>query len=121
MTVLDRLGAWVAGQAPDDPRLPDHVLDTIGAWLAGSVTEDGQALCGAQGTGPLALSAHPLDQLARRVGQTRLTEIDDIHLPTCTTPGSVVVITALTLAGALGCTDARRFAAALRAGYGAMT
>ncbi len=120
-TVLDRLGAWVAGEAPDDPRLADHVLDTIGAWLAGSVTEDGQALSGAQGAGALALSTHPLDQLARRVGQTRLTEIDDIHLPTCTTPGSVVVITALTLAGALGCTDARRFAAALRAGYGAMT
>jgi hypothetical protein len=88
-TLLDRLGAWVAGEAPEDPRLANHLLDTIGAWLAGSVTEDGQALRGAQGSGTLALTPHPLDRLALRVGQTRLTEIDDIHLPTCTTPGSV--------------------------------
>ncbi|MEJ1977564.1 MAG: MmgE/PrpD family protein [Acetobacteraceae bacterium] len=50
-----------------------------------------------------------------------LTEIDDIHLPSCTTPGSVVVMTALTAATATGRLQVQDFAAALRAGYGAMT
>ncbi len=111
MTVLEQFGAWAAVDLPlgQAPLLAEHVLDTLGAWLAGSATEDGQALARLLGG----------DTLARRVGQTRLTEIDDIHLPTVTTPGSVVVTTALAMAPAG--TRAADFAAALRAGYGAMT
>jgi 2-methylcitrate dehydratase PrpD len=118
MTVLERFGEWAAADLPSGQadRLGAHVLDTVGAWLAGSATQDGMALARLQG----GLSPErPLDRLSRRVGQTRLTEIDDIHLPSCTTPGSVVVTTALAMAP--DGTAARDFAAALRAGYGAMT
>ena len=121
MTRLDAFGQWAVAPSPVPDRLAAHVMDTVGAWLAGSVTEDGRALAGLCAGGMLGVAAdHPLDHVLRRVGQTRLTEIDDIHLPSCVTPGSVVVITALTLATQLGVTPAR-FAAALRAGYGAMT
>ena len=121
MTLLEEFGAWAASPMPADfPRekLADHVMDTVGAWIAGSRTADGQAL--AKFAARLGSDA-PIDRVLLRVGQTRLTEIDDIHLPTVTTPGSVVVPTAVTMAGALSCDDPARFAAALRAGYGAMT
>jgi 2-methylcitrate dehydratase PrpD len=125
MTRLDAFGDWATQHDPATfpwAVLGDHVMDTVGAWLAGSVTEDGRALARLCTGGMLGIAAnHPLDQVLRRVGQTRLTEIDDIHLPTCTTPGSVVVITALTLATALEGVQPERFAIALRAGYGAMT
>ena len=118
MTVLERFGEWAAVDLPagQADRLSEHVLDTVGAWLAGSATQDGGALARLQGD---LSPERPLDRLSRRVGQTRLTEIDDIHLPSCTTPGSVVVTTALAMlpVGA----RAQDFAAALRAGYGAMT
>jgi 2-methylcitrate dehydratase PrpD len=125
MTRLEAFGEWAMQNDPagvPQQKLAEHVMDTIGAWLAGSVTEDGQALAKLCANGMLGVSAdHPLDQVLRRVGQTRLTEIDDIHLPSCITPGSVVVITALTLAAALDDVTLQRFAGALRAGYGAMT
>ena len=40
--------------------------------------------------------------VSRRVAITRMTELDDIHMASCTTPGAVVVPTALTVAAALG-------------------
>lgn len=49
----------------------------------------------------------------------RLTEIDDIELATCTTPGSVVVSTALAVAGMAGC-EGRDFLDAVVLGYEAV-
>ena len=63
----------------------------------------------------------PLDRIALGVAMTRLTEIDDIHMPSCTTPSSVVVPTALAIAGHLQLRDARTFTHALYAGYEVMT
>ncbi len=54
--------------------------------------------------------------MARRTAVTRLTEIDDIHLASSTTPGAVVVPTALSLAG-----TAAAFADAASVAYEAMT
>ena len=110
MTVLERMGEWVAGGG-DDPlppsvrqRLATHLLDTLGAWIAGGVTEEGKMLAGlAAGESPglSVFGQQPLDRIALAVATTRLTEIDDIHMPSCTTPGAVVVPTALGIAGGL--------------------
>jgi len=77
-------------------RLKLHVVDAVGARLAGSLTDEGVAIA--------RLCASMADGLDGAVlagcAQTRCTEVDDIHLASCTTPGSVVVPTALALAAA---------------------
>ena len=86
-----------------------HILDTVGAMLAGPQTAEGIAIgkfiesLDDQATIPSSVT--PLRaSLPRAVfgacAATRTTEIDDIHLGSCTTPGSVVVPTALSLAAA---------------------
>jgi 2-methylcitrate dehydratase PrpD len=120
MTVLDRLGAWVAGAHPTPPRLGLHVLDTVGAYLAGSRTEEAALLRRLTGGAVPSLTDAVPDRVALRVACTRLSEIDDIHLPSCVTPGSIVVPTALTMAASLQAAP-RDLADALLAGYGVMT
>ena len=44
MTVLERLGAWVATPHPLPNRLPLHVLDTVGALCAGTGTAEAALL-----------------------------------------------------------------------------
>jgi 2-methylcitrate dehydratase PrpD len=124
MTVLEQVGAWVAANAPVSATVRDrlgiHVLDTVGAWVAGRSTEEGALLQGLAkpGQGGLALLGDaPLDRLALRVSSIRLSEMDDLHMPSCTTPGSVVVTTALTIAAQLPKPMAASFAQALQAGY----
>jgi 2-methylcitrate dehydratase PrpD len=109
------------------PKLALHLLDTLGAWYGGTRTED-SLLAGkltAAQPGLAAASDNMLDRVAQRVSIVRNTEIDDIHMESCTTIGSVVVPVALTVAQALGKPDAPpikagRFAQALAAGYEAM-
>jgi 2-methylcitrate dehydratase PrpD len=130
MTVLEHMGEWVA--AGGDDLLPQsvrkllaiHLLDTVGAWIAGSATDEGEKLAHLVSSPEQPLSVlgrQPLDHIALGVATTRLTEIDDIHMPSCTTPGSVVVPTALVIAGRMPRPDARAFARALCAGYEVMT
>jgi 2-methylcitrate dehydratase PrpD len=130
MTVLERMGEWVAAGGDNPlPRsvlqcLATHLLDTLGAWFAGGVTEEGEKLASLAPipSQPLSvLGREPLDRIALGVATTRLTEIDNIHMPSCTTPGSVVVPTALVIAGHLQRRDARAFAHAMFAGYEVMT
>jgi 2-methylcitrate dehydratase PrpD len=113
-------------QLPQNVRrhLASHLLDTVGAWIAGGATDEGKMLArlASSPIGRLSLFAsQPLDCIARAVATTRLTEIDDIHMPSCTTPGSVVFPTALVVAGHLQSQDARTFAHALNSGYEMMT
>jgi 2-methylcitrate dehydratase PrpD len=120
MTHLEHLGAWVAGSGEISPRLNLHVLDSLGAWLAGRRTHEGAELASlCAGALPVLGPSLP-DRVALRVGTTRLSEIDDIHLPSCVTPGAIVVSTALAVAGEAG-VAAADFAQAVRAGYGVMT
>jgi 2-methylcitrate dehydratase PrpD len=130
MTVLERMGEWVVatgdGPLPESmrKRLAIHLLDTVGAWIAGGVTEEGEMLAhlASSPSQPISIFGPlPLDRVALGVATTRLTEIDDIHMPSCTTPSSVVVPTALIVAGHLQRRDARAFARALCAGYEVMT
>ena len=130
MTVLEQMGVWVTAGG-DDLRpqrvrqlLATHLLDTVGAWIAGSVTGEGEMLARMESnpSQPLSiLGRQPLDRIALGVATTRLTEIDDIHMPSCTTPSSVVVPTALVIAGRMPRPDARAFAYALSTGYEVMT
>ncbi len=103
--------------APDRAALETHILDSVAASIIGATTPDGRAA--------LSFLAHglsgPLDEVATRVASTRITEFDDIHLASGTTPGSIVVPTALTVSGILGLVDSYTFAGAVIAGYEAMT
>lgn len=102
MNALTKLAAFVQSRDLDKlpparlDRLKLHIVDASGARLAGSRTDEGAAiarLCASM-TGGLA------GAVLAGCAQTRCTEVDDIHLASCTTPGSVVVPTALALAAA---------------------
>src|SRR5579863_5438284 len=113
MSALETAAEFIA-----DRRLPDraavrseriklHVLDTVGALLAGLELEDAAALHSLGSSAPLACAC----------AAARCTEIDDIHLSYCTTPGSVIVPTALYLASMGQLESWREFSAAVLAGY----
>src|SRR5262245_4748447 len=97
-------------------RLKRHVVDTIGARLAGSTTDEGAAVARVADT----IHDETLAAILVCCAQARCTEADDIHLTSCTTPGAVVVSTALALAEARDLQSMRGFAAALLAGYEGM-
>lgn len=122
MTALAAVADFIqSGELADPPRkrfelLKRHVLDTIAARLAGAKTDEGAAAArlGA------SLSDETLAAVLTSCAQARCTEMDDIHLTSCTTPGSVVVSTAVALAAAGVLTTMRAFTAAALAGYEAM-
>ena len=108
---LETLAAFIqdpalASQA--EPRMEHlrlHIADTLGMMLQGSRLAEGK----------IALSLG--SPLVGWCASARLTEADDIHLTSCTTPGSVVVPTALHLARAGLFETWGDFAAAVLAGY----
>jgi 2-methylcitrate dehydratase PrpD len=101
-------------------RVKRHVLDTWAAQIAGSRTVEGEAV----GRLPDADKDGVLGAVVAGCAQARCTEIDDIHLTSCTTPGSVVVSTAVALARDRASAGApisvRDVCAAVVAGYEAM-
>jgi 2-methylcitrate dehydratase PrpD len=109
--------AEVATATLDKLRL--HVADTIGAWIAATRTPEGKLLLAFRrrqsATGDISA-----DDLATCCALTRLSELDDIHLASMTTPGSIVIPAAMTLAAALTDADVGDVAAAMLAGYEAM-
>lgn len=131
MNVLEQLGDWLAEysqqaiSAAVTDRLGIHLLDTIGAWIAGRSTEEGAMLARLKSeprTSIPLFTNHPLDHIALSCATVRLTEIDDIHMPSCTTPSSVVVPVALYLSAAQSQPpDSRTFVSSLLAGYEVMT
>src|SRR5207247_8221032 len=86
-------------------RLRLHIADTLGMMLEGAKLAEGKA----------ALAAG--SRLAGWCASARLTEADDIHLRSCTTPGSVVVPSALHLAWAGAFQTFGDFVTAVLAGY----
>jgi 2-methylcitrate dehydratase PrpD len=82
-----------------------HIADTVGMMLQGSLLAE-------------AKTARALGSpLVGWCASARLTEADDIHLTSCTTPGSVVIPTALHLAAAGLFETWGDFVAAVLAGY----
>ena len=98
-------------------KLKLHVVDTVGAWIAATRTPEGQKLIAFRDRMP---SPSLTDDLATRCALVRLSEIDDIHLPSMTTPGSIIIPAALTLAATLPAAAVDNVAASMLAGYEAM-
>jgi len=103
-----------------------HLLDTLGAMLAGPITQEGAAIGRLSERfsphGDLPVFGYPfrsnlLPAIIAECAATRCTEIDDIHLSSCTTPGSVIIPTALSLAQAGYLKGPQDFLAATVLGY----
>jgi len=132
MTLIDTIARRIAaGPSPEAMAssglsLSIHVLDTLGAWIAGRATSEGRqlyALRAGTGVTPPLFDSSDLDTVALCTASARLTEVDDIHMASCTTPGALVVMTALTLAASLPRESHTqdRFVEALHVGYEVMT
>jgi 2-methylcitrate dehydratase PrpD len=117
MNQLHELARRFADWKPaDDDLVAARTLDACGAFLAGAATAEGRAIREhAAGWDP-----GPAAAVARLVATIRLTELDDIHMPSCTTPGAVVVASAVTIGAELD-VEAERFRRAVEVGYEAMT
>lgn len=126
MPVLDQFARHLSasstqalGEAKD--RLAVHLLDTIAAWIAGRHSSEGKAMAGDDaGVLPPLFGDGLADRIALAAAQTRLTEVDDIHMPSCTTVGAVIVPAVLTLAARTGASQAQVLEA-MAAGYEATT
>jgi len=128
MTALEDLGAFVARRGALPHRLRDilalHVADIVGAWIASLPTPEGAALTrwrAMSGEGAAPGSTHRLRlDVATHCALARLSEADDIHLASTTTPGAIVVPAALTIAADLRNRDPDAMAGAMIAGYDVM-
>jgi 2-methylcitrate dehydratase PrpD len=122
VSILTKLAAWI--QSDDLLRMPParfdrvkrHIVDTVGAAIAGARLEAGRAAT--------RFAASVGDRIGSLIiagcAHARSTEIDDIHLASCTTPGSVVVPTALALASAGRIRTMSELCAATLVGYETM-
>jgi len=127
MNGIEELADILQAQAGDADavlaeKLRLHVTDTIGAWIAATRTPEGKALLAfrARMRTKEKTASDLYDDLAIHCALVRLSEIDDIHLPSMTTPGSIVIPAAMTLAAARPGTESADTAAAMLAGYQAM-
>ena len=101
--------------AAERERLRLHFIDTVvAAWPAPRIPE-GKALQNFGDGGALAI------RIGRQAAAIRLTEIDDIHLPSCTTPSAGVVPVALMLAAQEQKFDPGEIASAIWVGTEIMT
>ncbi|MEN3279044.1 MAG: hypothetical protein V7607_184 [Solirubrobacteraceae bacterium] len=107
--------------APPRETVTARLLDGVCALVRGADTLEGAAAArfGA-GLRRHGWSHGTLDDVAVRTAIVRCSELDDIHMPSLTTPGSVVVPVAITVGAAVDA-PAGDLAAAVGAGYEAMT
>jgi 2-methylcitrate dehydratase PrpD len=121
VSVIGELASFVAGAkasglpAADRERLRLHFIDTMVAARVGALIPEGRALQSLGDDGALAI------RIGRQAAAIRLTEIDDIHLPSCTTPSAGVVPVALMLAAQQQKCDPGEVASAIWAGTEIMT
>jgi 2-methylcitrate dehydratase PrpD len=130
MTALERLGSFVAQSGRE--AIPDavrelvelHLIDAVGAWIAGAQTDEGRYLLEFRAVmrdEDLASNGSMSLDLSTRCALARLSEIDDIHLSSMTTPGGIIIPGALTLASARPPAGTDDVIAAILAGYEVMT
>jgi 2-methylcitrate dehydratase PrpD len=127
MNGIDQLAACIVALRSDDAAINEqiglHVADTVGAWVAATATVEGKAVIAfrraLQSVAGTA-DANPLDDIALHCALARLSEADDIHLASMTTPGSIVIPAAFILAARLDAADVATLPAAILAGYEAM-
>jgi 2-methylcitrate dehydratase PrpD len=127
MTALEQLGRFVAdvGRKPLADRTRElvelHLLDSVAAWIAGAATAEGQAMLRYRAAMLAGRHNATAVDLGTRCALARLSEIDDIHLPSMTTPGGIVIPAALTLVDGAPLATASDMIAAILAGYETMT
>jgi 2-methylcitrate dehydratase PrpD len=98
MTVIGQLAQFVAQAnaaalpAAEQELQRRHILDAVVAAAAGARTREARSLAALLGGRALP------EIVGQRAATIRLSEIDDIHLPSCTTPSAAAVATALSLA-----------------------
>jgi len=115
-SVIGELASFVTGAkasalpSAERERLELHLTDTVVAALAGACIPEGKALQNFGGARGLA------DSIGRRAAATRLTEIDDIHMPSCITPSAGIVPVALALAASSQNFEPEAVASAIWAG-----
>lgn len=106
MTLLQELAAFVTGaeasRLPAEHRviLRRHAADVLVTKIAGTRSFEGEAVLQAFPSGA------SLEGIAGAAALVRLTEMDDIHIVSTTTPSSVSVPVALGLAAQVDCTPA---------------
>jgi 2-methylcitrate dehydratase PrpD len=121
VSLFGELAAFVARAkasnlpAADWERLRLHFIDTVVAARVGALIPEGKAL---QSLGD---DGAPAIRIGRQAAAIRLTEIDDIHLPSCTTPSAGVVPVALMLAAREQKFDPGEVASAIWVGTEIMT
>ena len=96
MSALTQLARYIAesGPAHDKQRklVELHLIDTVGALIASIGTPEGLRLLGFRARAPAVSPAGAIElDLAIRCALARASEIDDIHLPSMTTPGAASV------------------------------
>jgi 2-methylcitrate dehydratase PrpD len=127
MTALEQLGRFVAdvGRKPFADGVRElvelHLIDSVGAWIAGAATTEGQAMLRYRAAMLADRHNATAVDLGTRCALARLSEIDDIHLPSMTTPGGIVIPAALTLVDGAPTATASDVIAAVLAGYETMT
>ncbi len=116
MSLLADLGTFVATASADQLASDDralqrrHFIDTVAAAVAGAHTEEGRTMR------PL-FGDDIADRIALLAATIRLSEVDDIDLASCTTPGSAIVPVVCLTALPRGHVDPATLAAALWCGY----
>jgi 2-methylcitrate dehydratase PrpD len=124
MNGINELAAWIVAPHVEDTavhgKLRLHVADTLGALVAATATVEGKALIRFRREMPSVAAANVLDDIALYCALARLSEVDDIHLASMITPGSIVIPAALVLTAHAKACDARHLAVAILGGYEAM-
>ena len=121
MTVINQLAGFVtqanaaALPAAEQALQRRHVFDAVVAAAAGAHTGEAGSLVALLGTRGLP------EIIGQRAATIRLSEIDDIHLPSCTTPSAASVAVALSLATEAQRCDPVQVASAIWAGTQTMT
>ncbi len=123
MTALEVFGEFSAKPRPlaADVRglLRLHIADTVAAWVAASHTAEAAQLFAYRDGLRREESGASLD-VAINCAVVRSSEVDDIHLASMMTPGSIVIPAALAIAAARPEADGQALDEAIVAGYEAM-
>src|SRR5947209_11896605 len=93
-----------------------RLFDTIASFIAGAATAEAALMREVVGPRPAATT----ESIRCMCATTRCTEVDDIHIGSCTTVGSIVVPVAL-ISAAHECLSDGNLICSLVAGYDAMT
>ena len=121
MTVIGQLADFVARAnaaalpAAEQALQRQHLFDAVVAAAAGARTAEARSLHALLGARALP------EMIGQRAATIRLSEVDDIHLPSCTTPSAAAVAVALSLAAHAQRFDPVQVASAIWAGTEVMT